>query len=50
MTLTGYNIENSIHNQFDIPKTKSSEVVESLFGITKKTFEIGDAVLIKGNS
>ncbi len=41
-------IINSIQNQLNIPKNKSSEIVESLLEIIKSTLESGEDVLISG--
>ena len=48
MSFTKTNIINSIQNQLNIPKNKSSEIVESLLEIIKSTLESGDDVLISG--
>jgi integration host factor subunit alpha len=48
MTLTKVDIVDTIYNQLDIPKTKSTQVVESLIEIIKKTLENGEDVLISG--
>ena len=41
-------IVNSIYNQLDLPKNKSTEIVESLLEIIKKTLASGEDVLISG--
>ncbi|MBW2616930.1 MAG: integration host factor subunit alpha [Deltaproteobacteria bacterium] len=46
MSLTKAHIINSIQNQLNIPKNKSSEIVESLLEIIKSTLESGEDVLI----
>ena len=48
MSLTKAHIINSIQNQLNIPKNKSSEIVESLLEIIKSTLESGEDVLISG--
>jgi len=48
MSLTKAYIINSIQNQLNIPKNKSSEIVESLLEIIKSTLESGEDVLISG--
>ena len=48
MTLTKADIIDTIYNQLDIPKTRSTQVVESLIEIIKKTLESGEDVLISG--
>jgi nucleoid DNA-binding protein len=37
------------HNQLEISKTKSSELVESLFETLKQTLENGEDILISGH-
>jgi len=48
MALTKLDIIDTIYNQLDVPKTKSTQVVESLIEIIKKTLEGGEDVLISG--
>ena len=48
MTLTKADIIDTMYNQLDVPKTKSTQVVESLIEIIKKTLESGEDVLISG--
>jgi len=48
MALTKVHIINSIQNQLNIPKNKSSEIVKSLLEIIKSTLESGEDVLISG--
>ena len=48
MALTKAHIINSIQNQLNIPKNRSSEIVESLLEIIKSTLESGEDVLISG--
>ena len=48
MTLTKADIIDTIYNQLDVPKTRSTQVVESLIEIIKKTLESGEDVLISG--
>ncbi len=46
MTLTKVQIVESIHNQIGLPKNKSTEIVETLLEIIKKTLASGEDVLI----
>jgi integration host factor subunit alpha len=46
MTLTKIQIVESIHNQIGIPKNKSTEIVETLLEIIKKTLASGEDVII----
>jgi integration host factor subunit alpha len=48
MTLTKTDLIDAIYNQFNLPKTRSSKVVESLIEIIKRTLENGEDVLITG--
>jgi integration host factor subunit alpha len=48
MTLTKADIVASIAEQNGLPKTKSSEIVETLLEIIKKFLESGEDVLISG--
>jgi len=48
MTLTKADLIDAIYNHLDLPKTRSSKVVESLIEIIKKTLENGENVLITG--
>ncbi len=48
MTLTKANLIDSIYNRPDLPKKKSSQLVDSLLEIIKKTLENGEDVLITG--
>ena len=48
MTLTKDHIINSIHNQLELSKTKSTELVESILEIIKRKLENGEDVLISG--
>ncbi len=48
MTLTKDHLINSIRNQLDLPKGRSTEVIESLMEIMKKTLEKGEDALISG--
>jgi len=48
MTLTKVQIVNSITNQIGYTKNYSSEILETLLEIIKKTIENGDDVLISG--
>jgi integration host factor subunit alpha len=46
MALTKIQIVESIHNEIGIPKNKSTEIVETLIEIIKKTLAFGEDVLI----
>ncbi|MBW1609243.1 MAG: integration host factor subunit alpha [Deltaproteobacteria bacterium] len=46
MTLTKVQIVESIHNQIGLPKNKTTEIVETLLEIIKKTLASGEDVLI----
>ena len=46
MSLTKYQIVNSITNQIGFTKNHSSEILEVLLKIIKKTLETGDDVMI----
>ena len=48
MTLTKIQIVESIQNQTGFPKNKSSEIVETLLEIIKRTLASGDDVLVSG--
>jgi len=48
MTLTKADIVDTIYNQLDLPKARSTQVVDSLLEIIKKTLENGENVLISG--
>lgn len=48
MPCTKDHIVNSIYNQLDFPKNRSTEIVESLLEIIKKTLASGEDVLISG--
>ena len=48
MTLTKSHIIDNIYNNCGFSKTKSSDVLESVLEIMKKTLESGDDVLISG--
>jgi len=48
MTLTKADLIDAIYNHLDLPKTRSSKVVESLIEIIKKTLENSEDVLITG--
>ena len=48
MTLTKDHIVNSIRGQLELPKTKSTELFESILEIIKTTLENGEDVLISG--
>jgi integration host factor subunit alpha len=48
MTLKKIQIVESIQNQTGFPKNKSSEIVETLLEIIKRTLASGDNVLVSG--
>jgi len=48
MTLTKAHIVDAISDQIGYPKNHSSEIVETLLEIMKKSLESGDDVLISG--
>jgi integration host factor subunit alpha len=48
MTLTKADLVDTIYNQLDVPKTKSTQVVESLIEIIKKSLVSGEDILISG--
>ena len=48
MSLTKANLTDSIHTRIDLPKAKSTRVVESLLEIIEKTLANGEDVLITG--
>ena len=46
MSLTKIQIVESIHNEIGIPKNKSTEIVETLLEVIKKTLASGEDVMI----
>ena len=48
MTLTKADLIDAIYTQLDLPKTRSSKIVESFIEIIKRTLENGEDVLITG--
>ena len=48
MTLTKAQMVESIQNQTDLSRNRSSEIVETLLEIIKSTLESGEDVLISG--
>ena len=48
MTLTKAQVVESIQNQTGFPKTRSSEIVETLLEIIKRTLATGEDVLVSG--
>lgn len=48
MTLTKAQIVDLVHEELPFPKNKSTEVIEGLIEIIKKTLESGEDVLISG--
>ena len=48
MTLTKAHVVESVQDKLGLPKEKSTEMVESLLEIMKKTLEKGEDVLVSG--
>lgn len=48
MTLTKAHLIDTIYNRVDLPKAKSTRVIESLLEIIKETLANGEDVLISG--
>ena len=48
MTLTKDHIINTIHDQLDLTKNRSAQLVESILEIMKSTLENGEDMLISG--
>jgi len=48
MALTKADLIHALHNQLGLPKSKSTQAVESLIEVIKKTLENGENVLITG--
>lgn len=48
MTLTKESLASSLQRHIDIPKTKSTDMVESLLELVKTSLENGEDVLISG--
>ena len=48
MTFTKLDLIESIYNQLDLTKSRSTKVVASLLEIIKKTLENGEDILISG--
>ncbi|MFC1494410.1 integration host factor subunit alpha [Thermodesulfobacteriota bacterium] len=48
MTLTKDHLVNSLYNNLDIPKSKSTSIIETLLGAIKNTLENKEDVLISG--
>ena len=48
MTLTKEDLKNLVSNHLDIPKAKSSSVIESFSETIKETLESGEDVMISG--
>ena len=48
MTLTKDHLVNSLYNNLDIPKSKSTSIIETLLGSIKNTLEKKEDVLISG--
>ena len=48
MSLTKEQLTNSIHNNLNLPKRRSTELVETILEVIKRTLESGEDVLISG--
>jgi integration host factor subunit alpha len=48
VTLTKAQLIDNIFRRTDLPKSKATEVVETLLEVTKKTLEEGEDILISG--
>ena len=48
MALTKAHIIDAIHKQLDLPKKRSTDLIENLIEIIKRNLEAGDDVLISG--
>jgi integration host factor subunit alpha len=48
MTLTKIQVVESVQNQTGLPKNKSTEIVETLLEIVKRTLASGEDVLVSG--
>ena len=48
MTLTKADLKEFIHKNHDIPRTESSEIIETLLEIIKRTLERGEDVMVSG--
>jgi integration host factor subunit alpha len=48
MTLTKDHLVNSLYNNLDVPKSKSTSIIETLLGTIKNTLENKEDVLISG--
>ena len=48
MSLTKEHLTITVHNNLDLPKRRSTELVETILEIMKKTLENGEDVLISG--
>ena len=48
MTLTKADIAEAVWNKTNIPKARSTELMESVFEVIKQTLESGEDVLISG--
>ena len=48
MTFTKDHIIDSVHNHLNLPKNRSTELVESILEIMKKTLENGEDVMVSG--
>ena len=48
MTLTKAQIVESVQDQTDFPKNKSTDIIESLLEIIKSTLALGEVVLVSG--
>jgi integration host factor subunit alpha len=48
MTLTKADLKELIHKDHDIPRNESSEIIETLLEIIKRTLESGEDVMVSG--
>jgi integration host factor subunit alpha len=48
MTLTKADLKELIHKNHDIPRSESSEIIETLLEIIKRTLESGEDVMVSG--
>lgn len=48
MTLTKADLKELIHKNHDIPRNESSEIIETLLEIIKRTLESGKDVMVSG--
>jgi len=48
MALTKQDLVEQVYNEIGFPKNQSTEIVESLFEVIKKTLESGEDVMVSG--